>query len=233
MTMYSKVLDVSPWVPVRNVLGLFYMCTYLVRHGPSTATVVALSTEPALENDALVRLNSACLTGEVFGCDRCDCSWQLWESLRLMKDDGNGVLLYLTDHDGRGAGPHAKTITYAQQDEHHISTADAFDRVGLDRDYRSFEPAAAVLCHSQLTHVRLLTNNPDKVAQIERAGISVRIRKLVCQDPRVHQYLLGKKNAFGHWIECLSGPDGGPDESRAESEVEHDRDDGRRCAREG
>lgn len=200
---YAKVLDASPWVAMANVLGTFQMRTYLVRRGGATPTVVALSTRAGVDDDALVRLNSACLTGEVFGCDRCDCSWQLWESLRLMKEDGNGVLIYLPDHDGRGAGSHAKAMTYAEQDRHNVSTAEAFDRLGLGRDSRSYEHAVAVLAYEGVRDVRLLTNNPDKVACVTAAGISVTTRSLVCQDARVYDYLVAKQAAFGHWIECL------------------------------
>jgi 3,4-dihydroxy 2-butanone 4-phosphate synthase/GTP cyclohydrolase II len=204
MTTYSQVLDASPPVTVRNVLGEFQMRSYLVRHGASANTVLTLSGTTDIHDGCLVRLNSACLSGEVFGCDRCDCSWQLWESLRLIGEDGNGVLIYLADQDGRGAGLHAKTLSYAVQDDHAVSTAEAFDHIGLARDLRSYDGAIAVLEHLQLSRVRLLTNNPEKVAKIEEAGIGVDRQGLVTSDERYHTYLEGKRHAFGHWIESVT-----------------------------
>jgi 3,4-dihydroxy 2-butanone 4-phosphate synthase / GTP cyclohydrolase II len=201
MTLYSRVLDCSPAVTVHNALGEFQMRSYLVRHRASASTVLTLAANARIHNGCLVRLNSACLTSEVFGCDRCDCSWQLWESLRLIAEDGNGVLIYLPDQDGRGAGLHPKILSYAAQDRHALSTAEAFDHIGLVRDSRSYEGAIAVLVHTQISKIRLLTNSPDKVQQIEQAGIAVTCHSLVASDHRLHRYLAGKQHAFGHWIE--------------------------------
>jgi len=122
----------------------------------------------------------------------------------LIGEDGNGVLIYLADQDGRGAGLHAKTLSYAAQDDQQLSTAEAFDHIGLARDLRSYDSAIAVLEHLQLTKVRLLTNNPEKVAKIEQAGIAVDRQGLVTSDERYHTYLEGKRHAFGHWIESVT-----------------------------
>lgn len=180
------------------------MRSYLIRHGVSASTVLTLAADTELRNGCLVRPNSACLTGEVFGCDRCDCSWQLWESLRLIAADGNGVLIYLPDQDGRGAGLHAKALSYAAQDHHALSTAAAFDHIGLVRDSRSYDGAVAVLEDAQITEIRLLTNNPDKVETFEQAGMVVERCALVSTDDRFQTYLADKQQAFGHWIESVA-----------------------------
>ncbi|MEU7211449.1 GTP cyclohydrolase II RibA [Streptomyces sp. NPDC044989] len=118
----------------------------------------------------LVRLHSECLTGDVFGSARCDCGPQLDEALAAMADQG-GVLLYLRQ-EGRGIGLFNKLDTYVLQDQD-IDTFAANRIIGRGEDERDYLAAAAMLRALGLTRIRLLTNNPDKVAQLRDLGIRV------------------------------------------------------------
>ncbi|MFI9778689.1 GTP cyclohydrolase II [Streptomyces sp. NPDC051956] len=118
----------------------------------------------------LVRLHSECLTGDVFGSARCDCGPQLDESLRVMAEEG-GAVLYLRQ-EGRGIGLYNKLDTYVLQDQH-IDTFLANRMIGRGDDERDYTAAAAMLKALGLTRIRLLTNNPDKAAQLRELGILI------------------------------------------------------------
>ena len=119
----------------------------------------------------LVRLHSECLTGDVFGSLKCDCGPQLQEALRIIGAAGGGVLLYLRQ-EGRGIGLANKLRAYALQDRG-LDTVDANRRLGFADDERDYGHAAAMLRALGIDRVRLLTNNPNKVAGLEGAGIEV------------------------------------------------------------
>ena len=146
----------------------------------------------------LVRLHSECLTGDVFGSLKCDCGPQLKEALRIIGEAGGGVLLYLRQ-EGRGIGLANKLRAYALQDRG-LDTVDANRRLGFADDERDYGMAAAMLRALGIDQVRLLTNNPAKVAGLEREGIEVveRVAHHMPTNPHNADYLATKKKTSGH-----------------------------------
>ena len=146
----------------------------------------------------LVRLHSECLTGDVFGSLKCDCGPQLKESLRILGTAGGGVLLYLRQ-EGRGIGLANKLRAYALQDRG-LDTVDANRRLGFADDERDYGMAAAMLRALGIDKVRLLTNNPNKVAGLEGEGIEVveRVAHHMPTNPHNADYIATKKKRSGH-----------------------------------
>ena len=148
----------------------------------------------------LVRLHSECLTGDVFGSLKCDCGPQLREALRIIGDAGGGVLLYLRQ-EGRGIGLANKVRAYSLQDRG-LDTVDANRRLGFADDERNYGHAAAMLRALGIDRVRLLTNNPDKVAGLTDAGIDVteRVQHQMPANPHNADYLATKRKKSGHLL---------------------------------
>ena len=146
----------------------------------------------------LVRLHSECLTGDVFGSLKCDCGPQLREALRIIADNGGGVLLYLRQ-EGRGIGLINKIRAYSLQDRG-LETVDANLRLGFADDERDYGHAAAMLAAIGIDEVRLLTNNPGKVKGLEEAGIKVveRVAHHMSTNPHNADYLETKRKRSGH-----------------------------------
>lgn len=149
----------------------------------------------------LVRLHSQCVTGDVLGSLKCDCGDQLKAALGLMAREGNGILVYLAQ-EGRDIGMLNKMRAYALQDSG-LDTVDANHMLGFDTDERSFLPAANILQALGITRMRLITNNPDKIAQIAAYGfeISERVSLDIDKNPFNADYLKTKKTRTGHMID--------------------------------
>ena len=147
----------------------------------------------------LVRLHSECLTGDVFGSLKCDCGPQLKEALLIIGATGGGVLLYLRQ-EGRGIGLANKLRAYALQDRG-LDTVDANRRLGFADDERGYGMAAAMLRSLGIESVRVLTNNPNKVAGLEREGIQVveRVAHHMPANPHNADYIATKKKRSGHF----------------------------------
>ena len=159
---------------------------------------VALVTGDILSHTPLVRIHSQCLTGDVFGSLRCDCRQQLEMALSLIAGEGVGILIY-EQQEGRGIGLMPKLQAYELQDSG-LDTVEANERLGFRADHREFELPAEILKSLGVKQVRLLSNNPDKVAALERAGIAV-IERVPCEvAPSVHAeaYLQTKRDKLGH-----------------------------------
>jgi len=151
----------------------------------------------------LVRIHSQCLTGDVFHSLRCDCRAQLELSLARIAAEERGLLIY-EHQEGRGIGLLNKLRAYELQD-HGADTVEANERLGFEVDMRSYELPGAILRFFGLTKVRLLSNNPEKVEAVERAGVQV-IERLPCLvDPvdSAQAYLRTKKDKMGHLIDGL------------------------------
>jgi 3,4-dihydroxy 2-butanone 4-phosphate synthase/GTP cyclohydrolase II len=165
------------------------------------------------DQPVLTRVHSECLTGDVFGSQRCDCGSQLDEALESVVADGRGVVVYLRGHEGRGIGLVAKLEAYALQDSGR-DTVDANLDLGLPADARHYGAASQVLRDLGVTRVRLLTNNPHKAEALADFGISVADRVPLTPRPNPHnlRYLRTKRDRMGHQIPDLpgDGADNGP-----------------------
>ena len=148
----------------------------------------------------LVRVHSECWTGDVVGSLRCDCGPQLHAALDAIVAKGWGVLLYLRQ-EGRGIGLHAKIQAYHLQDEG-ADTMDANLMLGLPADGRDYAIAAQMLTSLGVSKVNLLTNNPEKVAQLEQHGIDIALRTplIVGVNENNRDYLATKGERMGHHI---------------------------------
>ena len=151
----------------------------------------------------LVRVHSQCLTGDVLSSLRCDCRAQLELSMKKIAEAQSGILLYLPQ-EGRGIGLMNKLRAYELQDEG-MDTVEANDSLGFAADARDYEFPAQILKKLGATQIRLLSNNPEKVRQLEEAGIHVADR-VPCQ-PRISKisrsYLQTKKKKMGHLLKGL------------------------------
>lgn len=163
---------------------------------------VLLIGEPGRWKNPLVRVHSSCLTGDVFGSERCECGPQFSSALRLIdSDEEGGLLIYMSGHEGRGIGLWAKAATYLLQDAGE-DTYQANRSLGLPDDSRDFSDAAALLKYFLgNTPFRLLTNNPKKVEDLTNAGLTgITAVKHVCGvNPANRRYLQAKQD-WGHRI---------------------------------
>ncbi len=153
----------------------------------------------------LVRLHSQCLTGDVFGSERCDCGEQLDAALAKIEEAGRGVLVYMFD-EGRGIGLLNKIRAYALQDQGH-DTVEANHALGFAADMRDYSAGAHILSDLGARRVRLMTNNPDKVAALADYGLEVVERVAVEVPPREanRRYLDTKRSKFGHLLAMVGG----------------------------
>jgi GTP cyclohydrolase II len=161
-------------------------------------SAVALVMGDVHSSPPLVRIHSQCLTGDVFGSLRCDCRQQLEMALGMIAQQGAGVLVY-EQQEGRGIGLMAKLQAYALQDAG-LDTVEANERLGFKADHREFALPAEVLKSLGIREVRLLSNNPDKVAALENAGVRV-VERVPCEvspTPHAEDYLRTKKEKLGH-----------------------------------
>jgi GTP cyclohydrolase II len=160
--------------------------------------LVALVMGDIHSTPPLVRIHSQCLTGDVFGSLRCDCRLQLELALGKIAEEGAGILLY-EQKEGRGIGLMAKLRAYELQD-HGMDTVEANVELGFAADCREYELPADVLKLLGVTSVRLITNNPGKVAALESAGITVteRVSAEVELQETFQRYLRTKQEKLGH-----------------------------------
>ncbi len=155
-----------------------------------------------LDGSPLVRVHSECLTGDLFGSERCDCGGQLEAALAAIVEDGAGVLVYVRDHEGRGIGLAEKIRAYRLQDEG-LDTIDANEALGHPADARHYGAAAQILRDQGVSSVRLMTNNPRKVEELRELGITISERIPLRIEPTGENagYLETKRTRFGHFLD--------------------------------
>lgn len=160
--------------------------------------IAILIGDPPRGASVLMRIHSECFTGDLLGSLKCDCGEQLRGAIKAIEEAGGGLVLYLAQ-EGRGIGLISKLKAYALQDQGY-DTVDANTKLGFEVDERVFAPAAEMLKQLGFNKVRLMTNNPDKVAGLEHYGITVseRVAHAFTANPHNEQYLATKKSRTGH-----------------------------------
>ena len=178
--------------------GQFRIHGFTNGNGAKIEEAVALVMGDDLSKSPLVRIHSQCLTGDVFGSLRCDCRQQLEIALSMIAREGRGVLVY-EQQEGRGIGLMPKLQAYALQDGG-MDTVEANEKLGFKADYREFQLPVEILKVLGIKQVRLLSNNPDKVGALERAGIRVTERVPCEVEPSKYteDYLKTKEEKLGH-----------------------------------
>lgn len=192
-------------LPTRKA-GKFRLMVY-TDNLETTLYVALVKGEILPDAPTLVRLHSQCLTGDVFGSERCDCGEQLDTAMEMIENAGSGVLVYMFE-EGRGIGLLNKIRAYALQDQGH-DTVEANHALGFAADMRDYKAGAHILFDLGVRKVRLMTNNPEKVAALESYGLTVTERVAVEVPPRPanREYLRTKRSKFGHMLSMVGQGD--------------------------
>jgi 3,4-dihydroxy 2-butanone 4-phosphate synthase/GTP cyclohydrolase II len=157
------------------------------------------------EQPVLVRVHSECLTGDAFGSRRCDCGEQLEAAMKLIEEEGCGVLLYMRQ-EGRGIGLMNKIRAYSLQDQEGLDTVQANEKLGFPPDMRDYGVGAQILRDLGVRRMRLITNNPGKRAGIEGYGLAIvdRVPLEIQPNEKNLEYLRTKKEKLGHVLHLMS-----------------------------
>jgi len=166
--------------------------------------VALVKGDPHGKENVLVRVHSECFTGDVLGSIRCDCGLQLAEAMRRIDQEGEGIIVYIRGHEGRGIGLRHKLEAYALQDGG-LDTVEANVELGFSPDARDYGVGAQILVDLGVSTMRLLTNNPTKRAGLEGHGLTIVERVPLESEPTSEnlQYLQTKREKLGHILETL------------------------------
>jgi 3,4-dihydroxy 2-butanone 4-phosphate synthase/GTP cyclohydrolase II len=156
------------------------------------------------DDPTLVRAHSQCLTGDTFGSIRCDCGEQLHQAMKMIQEEGKGVILYILGHEGRGIGFTNKIKAYAIQD-HGADTVEANQKLGFKADQRDYGIGAQILASLGANKLRLITNNPRKFVGLSGYGLEIVERVPLEIQPNKNnlKYLKTKKEKMGHILEMV------------------------------
>jgi len=203
---HERQLSRQAQTRIPNAYGLWQAFGY--RHEIDGTEYMALVLGDVHGEDALTRLHSECLTGDVFGSLRCDCGAQLEAAMAAIAAEGRGVVLYLRGHEGRGVGLLSKLQAYELQDAG-ADTVDANTELGLPVDAREYSAGAQMLADLGVRSARLLTNNPAKVSGLAGCGVEItaRIPLASAVTPYNLRYLITKRDRLGHQIQDLFDPE--------------------------
>lgn len=166
--------------------------------------VALVKGDPKESENVLVRVHSECFTGDVLGSIRCDCGIQLAEAMRRISEEGEGVVVYIRGHEGRGIGLRHKLEAYALQDGG-LDTVEANVELGFSPDSRDYGVGAQILADIGVTTMRLLTNNPTKRAGLEGYGLKIvdRVPLQTEPNPENLRYLETKREKLGHLLDTF------------------------------
>jgi 3,4-dihydroxy 2-butanone 4-phosphate synthase / GTP cyclohydrolase II len=214
---WEKLVQRVTEARIPTAYGEFRAVAYESHDGRTHMALV--KGDPDGKKDVLVRVHSECFTGDVLGSFRCDCGSQLQEALRTIGEAGEGVVVYIRGHEGRGIGLRHKLEAYALQDSG-LDTVEANVELGFSADARDYGVGAQILVDLGISTMRLLTNNPTKRAGLEGHGLEIveRIPLESQPNPENIHYLKTKKEKLGHLLESFATPnadarateDGGP-----------------------
>jgi 3,4-dihydroxy 2-butanone 4-phosphate synthase/GTP cyclohydrolase II len=167
--------------------------------------VALVKGDPKGKEDVLVRVHSECFTGDVLGSVRCDCGTQLGDAMRKIDEQGEGVVVYVRGHEGRGIGLRHKLEAYALQDGG-LDTVEANVELGFSPDSRDYGVGAQILVDLGISTMRLLTNNPTKRAGLEGYGLRIvdRVPLESTPNPENLRYLQTKREKLGHLLDALA-----------------------------
>ncbi len=198
-------VEILAETPLPTARGEFNCIAFRYIEDPDSVHIALVFGEPAEHRGVPVRVHSECFTGEVLHSAKCDCRHQLLAALEHVSEHGFGIVVYLRQ-EGRGIGLVDKLRAYAVQQSEGLDTVDANRRLGLPDDARSYDAAAAILLNLGVTSVVLLTNNPDKVEGLERAGIEVmgRVPVVAASTEQARFYLATKVARMGHLVESTT-----------------------------
>lgn len=195
-TEHDPVMILSARATLPSKFGEFEVCVFQSPHHDKEHA--ALISKKKNAKAPLVRIHSCCLTGDVFGSLRCDCGYQLDKSMEMIAKEG-GILLYLSQ-EGRGIGLSNKIKAYALQEKDQLDTVEANRRLGFQSDHREYIDAGKILHCLGVESIRLLTNNPEKISALEKAGIKVLERVPLISPVNAYNkfYLETKQKKLGH-----------------------------------
>lgn len=187
---------------IPTTFGSFEAIAYESHDGRTHMALV--KGNPAGKENVLVRVHSECFTGDVLGSIRCDCGVQLSDAMRKIDEEGEGVVVYIRGHEGRGIGLRHKLEAYALQDEG-FDTVEANVELGFSPDTRDYGVGAQILVDLGVSTMRLLTNNPTKRAGLEGYGLQIveRVPLESPPNPENIRYLTTKKEKLGHLLGSL------------------------------
>uniref|UniRef100_A0A7J2TIX5 GTP cyclohydrolase-2 n=1 Tax=Archaeoglobus fulgidus TaxID=2234 RepID=A0A7J2TIX5_ARCFL len=181
----------------------FYGTFKAIGYRSPMGEILVLVKGDVSHGDVLVRIHSECLTGDVLHSLRCDCGEQLENALKMIDREGRGVMIYMKGQEGRGIGLINKLMTYRLQ-ENGVDTVDANIRLGFPPDMRSYGISAQILMDLGVKSVRLLTNNPLKIAELAKYGFKVKREAIEVEPTEANiAYLKAKRDKMGHMI-CIN-----------------------------
>ena len=199
--LVRRVAEAIIPTPFGPFLAIGYESSY-----DGQAHIALVRGEPAGKPNVLVRMHSECLTGDVFASLRCDCGTQLHDAMRQVATEGEGVIVYIRGHEGRGIGILHKLQAYKLQDGG-SDTVEANIELGFPADARDYGTGAQILVDLGLTTLRLLSNNPAKRAGLEGYGLQIVQRVPIETTPTTENltYLTTKRDKMGHELSALPG----------------------------
>ena len=195
--MLKKIISFVETSELPTDIANFKVHAFTEEHNKKDHLAIAFGNINS-DKPVLSRIHSQCITGESFFSMRCDCRFQLTESLTQVANNGSGVIFYL-QQEGRGIGLSNKIRAYKLQDEG-MDTVEANHQLGFHEDERNYEIVASMADHLNINSIDLMTNNPKKINALEKLGLKVNKRIPIISESNVHneKYLATKAKKLGH-----------------------------------